>query len=406
MYVWSNNASISQSVLLSRRCFAISLLSSLPSIFRFPPFNISIHIHFAKLNRLKIANFCDKNNIMEKWKKEYGNSIRDTDNLPDYFSELNFREIRQVAEKYPFFANRYYVELASKHPEIKSIIIPDKRELEDEKGLEDPLGEERDSPVPGIVHRYPDRVLFLVHNVCPIHCRYCTRKRILGKKVNFGRHTWDKGMEYIKNHKEIFDVLISGGDPLLLNNSDLKYLIKNLKKIKHVGLIRIGTRVPSAFPIRVDNDLITLLSNFLPLYMNIHFVHPAEITREVENACLSLSGAGIILGAQIVLLKGINDDPGILKVLLKKLLNIGVKPYAIFHPDNTKGTSHFRLDIEKGISIMHSLRGYISGMAIPHYMVDLYPGGGKVEICYNYIKSRKGDTYGIENYKGELFEYR
>ncbi|NIA23860.1 MAG: KamA family radical SAM protein, partial [Proteobacteria bacterium] len=324
----------------------------------------------------------------------------------DYMSGLELDEIKAIAEKYPFFANRYYRELVSKHPELRGIIIPDKRESEDTTGLEDPLGEERDSPVPGIVHKYPDRVLFLVHNIYPIHCRYCTRKRILEKKVNFGRNTWDKGIEYIKNHREIFDVLISGCDPLLSNNNELRYLIENLKSIDYVGLIRIGTRVPSAFPVRIDNDLITLLSDFTPLHMNIHFVHPAEITREVADACLSLSRARIILGARIVLLKGINDDPETLKILLKKLMEIGVKPYALFHPDNTRGTSHFRLDIEKGISLVHSLRSYISGMAIPHYMINLYPGGGKVEICYNYIKLHNRNTYNIENYKGELFEYR
>ena len=344
--------------------------------------------------------------MMENWQKEYADSIKDIKGLSNFLSESEIRSMEDVVKKYPFFANPYYINLILKHPELNAVIIPDKRELEDANGLDDPLGEEKDSPVPGIVHRYPDRVLFLLHNICSIHCRYCTRKRILGKNVNFGRRTWEVGIKYIEEHEEIFDVLLSGGDPLLLNNNELQYLLKRLKAIKHVGLIRIGTRVPSAFPDRISPELIDTLKQFAPLYMNIHFVHPSEITEEVKTACLRLSGAGIILGAQIVLLKGLNDNTGIMKKLLKELLKIGVKPYTLFHPDNTMGTAHFRLDIKKGISIIRSLRGYISGMAIPHYMVDLYPGGGKVEICYNYIKSENGDTYNIENYKGELFEYR
>ncbi len=343
---------------------------------------------------------------MKNWQKEYSKSIRNIDEIPSHLVDKDISSLKRVSEKYPFFSNRYYLNLVSNHPELKPVIIPDERELEDHTGLEDPLGEEIDSPVPGIVHRYPDRVLFLTHNICPIHCRYCTRKRILGKNVNFGKNTWDRGIKYIESHKEIFDVLISGGDPLLLNNSEILYLLEKLKNIEHVGLVRIGTRVPAAFPERINSELINTLKQFIPLYMNIHFVHPLEITEEVKTACLRLSGAGIILGAQIVLLKGINDNVETLKILLRELLKIGVKPYALFHPDNTRGTAHFRLSIDKGISIVHKLRGFISGMAVPNYMVDLYRGGGKVEICYNYIKSKDGDTYEIENYEGKHFEYR
>jgi lysine 2,3-aminomutase len=261
---------------------------------------------------------------------------------------------------------------------------------------EDPLDEEKQSPTRGIVHRYPDRVLFLSTTFCAANCRYCTRSRIVGGEE---RDEWAKSIDYIRKHTEIRDVIISGGDPLTMSDEMLENLIKEIRSIPHVEVIRIGTKVPVVLPMRVTEELVTMLKKYHPLYVNIHFTHPDEITEETSEACVKLADAGIPLGSQTVLLKGVNDDVATMKSLMQELLKIRVRPYYIYHCDNIVGSKHFRTTVEEGIEIIKGLRGFTSGLAVPQYIVDLPHGGGKISISPDYYL---GDNNFV-NYKGEKF---
>jgi len=291
------------------------------------------------------------------------------------------------------------------HPIWKQC-IPDIKELEDPEGFEDPLCEERDSPVPGLTHRYPDRVLLLVCNQCAMYCRFCTRKRKVGDP--FKRITKEqimKGIEYIQGHPEIRDVLLSGGDPFLLSDSYLEWILKEIRKIPHVEIIRIGTRVPCALPHRITAELCEMLKKYHPLYVNIHFSHPDEITELSAQACEMLSNAGIPLSSQTVLLKGINDDIDVMKKLMQKLLQIRVRPYYIYQADMTKGINHFRTKIEKGVEIIKSMQGWTSGLADPHFVIDSPGGGGKIPILPNYVVERDDKKIVLKNYSGKTYTY-
>jgi len=315
--------------------------------------------------------------------------------------------LAEVVKKYPMRINPYYLSLIKKRDDpIWKQCVPDKRELEDEKGLPDPLCEDRDSPLPGLVHRYPDRALLLVSNQCSMYCRFCTRKRKVGDP--FKRITKEQimlGVEYIANHPEVRDVILSGGDPLLLSDSYLESILKELRKIPHLEIIRIGTRVPCALPHRVTPELCNMLKNYHPIYINTHFNHPQEITEESAKACGMLADAGVPLGNQTVLLKGVNDEPEVMKKLMQLLLKIRVKPYYIYMPDLVKGTKHFRPKLEKGLEIIKSLRGHTSGMAVPQLIIDSQDGKGKIPILPEYIVGRKGDKVILRNYAGYLVEY-
>ena len=324
-------------------------------------------------------------------------SIIDTIDIPD---------IKKVIQTYPMRINRYFFDLMmQKGDSLQKQVVPDIRELNDSIGLEDPLEEEFYSPVLNLTHRYPDRVLFLISNACAVYCRFCTRKRRIGLQDRITDKIIENGLEYIKAHKEIKDVLLSGGDPLLLSDDRLEWIISSLRKISHVELIRIGTRVPGVLPQRITDDLIEILKKSHPIFMNIHFNHPDEITDEVRTACQKLADGGIPLGSQTVLLKGINDNVIILTHLMRQLLKIRVKPYYLHQGDLTKGTNHFRTPIETGIEIMKRLRGWISGMAVPYYMIDLPGGGGKVPLTPDYIESMDTPCIKIRNYQNKMFQY-
>jgi lysine 2,3-aminomutase len=278
--------------------------------------------------------------------------------------------------------------------------------LKDEQGIPDPLCEERDSPVPGLVHRYPDRVLLLVSNTCSMYCRFCTRKRKVGDP--FKRVTKEQimgGIEYIKQHPEVRDVIMSGGDPLMQSDSFIEFILKELRAIPHVEIIRIGTRVPCALPQRVTPELCNMLKKYHPLYVNVHFNHPHEINEDSRKACEMLADAGIPLGNQSVLLKGVNDDPEVMKKLMHELLRMRVKPYYIYMPDLVQGTAHFRPKLEKGLEIIKALRGFTSGMAVPQLVIDAQDGGGKIPILPDYVVENKDGKVILRNYKGELVEY-
>lgn len=303
-----------------------------------------------------------------------------------------------------FKTTSYYLDLAKKSESIRKTIIPTMEEflyLEDENV--DPLGEDEQSPTKTIVHRYPDRVLFLVTDKCFSFCRYCTRSRKIDNCSISDDDLLD-GLSYINSKKEIRDVVVSGGDPLTLSDDKIDFVLKKIKEIKHVEIIRIGTKTPIVYPDRITNNLCSILKKYHPLYINLHFTHPDEITEKTKKACIMLADSGIPLGSQTVLLKGINDNPEILKRLFNELLKIRVKPYYLYQCDKVVGSSHFRVDLFDGINIMNKLIGWTSGMAVPHFIVDLPKGGGKVRLTPNNYK--KVDNHIIfTNYKGEEYIY-
>lgn len=325
--------------------------------------------------------------------------------LPNNIS-INIEEAEQVVKLYPMQVNPYILKLAEQcGPSIARQFIPDIRELSDEKGMEDPLAEERDSPVPGITHRYPDRVLFLVSNICPSICRFCTRKRKVGKWKPITRKQIENGISYIKSNSEIKDVLLSGGDPLLLDDDYLEYILNAVRNISHVEIIRIGTRTVTALPQRITNKLAVMLKKYNPLFVNIHINHADEITSDMKRAAGFLIDNGIVLGSQTVLLRGINDNSEQMIKLMRELVKLRIRPYYLLHADLVKGTEHFRTRIETGISIIENMRGYISGMANPQYVIDLPGGGGKVPVVPDYLKHLHGENAEIRNYAGDLYIY-
>ena len=321
--------------------------------------------------------------------------------------KIKKEEIQKVIQKYPMSINPYYLSLIkSENDPIWKQCIPDVREIEDEFGFEDPLHEEEDSPVYGLTHRYPDRVLLLISNRCAMYCRFCTRKRKVG--IAYKTMTKEnilKGIEYIKQHKEIRDVILSGGDPLLLKDEEIEFILKKVREIKHIEIIRIGTRVPCTLPQRITKELCNMLKKYHPLYINTHFNDPNEIIEESKRACGLLADSGIPLGNQTVLLKGVNDNPNIMKRLMQKLLTIRVKPYYIYQADLTKGTNHFRTKVSDGIKIIKGIRGHTSGMCVPHFIIDAPGGGGKIPILPDYLQSYDGKTIKLKNYRDLDYEY-
>ena len=270
----------------------------------------------------------------------------------------------------------------------------------------DPCGEDKDSPVPGLVHRYPDRVLLLVTDQCAAYCRYCTRRRLVGShEKSITQGNLEEVLKYLRSHRKVRDVLLSGGDPLLLENERLEEILSRLRTIPHLELLRIGTRAPVTLPQRVTPGLVRLLKKYHPVMMSIHFTHPKEITDAVKKACGELADAGIPLGSQTVLLKGINDKPVIMKKLVHELLKIRVRPYYIYQCDLAVGTEHFRTSVATGIQIIEKLRGYTTGYAVPTYVIDAPGGGGKIPVEPDYLVSRGKGKIVLRNYEGKVFEY-
>jgi len=271
----------------------------------------------------------------------------------------------------------------------------------------DPLGEDHDMAVPGLVHRYPDRVLFLTTGFCSTYCRYCTRSRMVGSggEYSFSVSQWEAAAQYIENHVEIRDCLLSGGDPLTIGDDKLDWLLTRLRKIKHLEFLRIGTKIPVVLPQRITPQLIKVLKKHHPLWMSIHFTHPDELTPEVQEACTRLANAGIPLGSQTVLLKGINDDVAVMKSLVHGLLKIRVRPYYIYQCDPVSGSSHFRTSIEKGLEIIKGLRGHTTGYAAPTFVIDAPGGGGKIPVAPDYVVGRDGDKVLLMNFEKKIYSY-
>jgi len=342
------------------------------------------------------------------WKKQLSGGICTAAELCTTLPQLASKHaiIEEVTAAYPVFINSYIAGmLAGPAGPLWRQFVPDRRELEDTCGMVDPLAEDSCSPVPNITHRYPDRVLFLVSNRCAVHCRFCTRKRKIGRSFTVNPETIAQGIDYISRTPAVGDVLLSGGDPLLLSTAQLDDILGRLRAIPHVDIIRIGTRVPGVLPDRITPRLARTLARAHPLYINTHFNHPDEITPPARRACALLAEAGIPLGCQTVLLKGVNDSAEVMRRLMQALLSMRVRPYYLHHMDYTLGTAHFRTSLTAGLDIIRGLRALGSGLSVPHYVIDLPGGGGKVPLTPDYIRAVDGQTLLIENFQGKLFRY-
>jgi lysine 2,3-aminomutase len=328
------------------------------------------------------------------------------------FDSLEKRKIELTVKKFPLSITPYYMSLIDRSnfrndPVFKQA-FPDPQELEIDKcDMTDPLAEDHDSPAPGITHRYPDRVLFHISNICGMYCRHCTRKRKVGDINSIPKKTQiQQGLDYIRNTPEVRDVLLSGGDPLMLNDTYLDWILTELREIEHVQVIRIGSRMPVVLPYRITDELVDMLKKHQPLWLNTHFNHPREITSSSKKALRKLADAGIPLGNQSVLLAGVNDCPRIIKSLVHKLVENRVRPYYLYQCDLSEGLSHFRTPVGKGIEIMESLIGHTSGFAVPTYVIDAPGGGGKIPLTPNYLISLSTNKVVLRNYEGVISTYQ
>ncbi|MBN2632991.1 MAG: KamA family radical SAM protein [Bacteroidales bacterium] len=345
------------------------------------------------------------------WKWQMRNAFTSIDALKKIMklSEKEIMAINNLKGRLPMRITPYFASLiydsAYSHPLRRNVIPVVEELLQHTNEQSDPLHEKSFSPVKGIVHRYPDRVLFTVTQVCSNYCRYCTRSHSVGKLDKLGKSDYERAFEYIAAHKEVRDVLISGGDPLTLSDDYLEYIVSRIRSIPHVEIIRIGTRVPVVMPMRITDKLVNMLRKYHPLFISLHFSHPAEITEECSQACNKLADGGFPLGSQTVLLKGINDNVQVMKDLMHKLLMMRVRPYYLYQCDLIPGSSHFRTTVKKGLEIIKGLRGYTSGYAVPTYVIDAPGGGGKIPLLPNYVVEHNSEKIVLRNYKGMLCEY-
>ncbi|MCW0483421.1 lysine 2,3-aminomutase [Gaoshiqia sediminis] len=367
----------------------------------------------ALANRIKsdstISNWKD-------WQWQLKNSIRTIGQFEKLtgirFPAKEKEKLNETLEKFPLSITPYYASLISKDnykndPVFRQSFanVHELTVLDNE--LKDPLSEESDSPVEGITHRYPDRVLFHVSNICAMYCRHCTRKRKVGD-IDFvpSKEQLRKGIDYIKNTPQVRDVLLSGGDPLMLPDSQIDWLLSELTAIPHVEIVRIGTRMPVVLPYRITDELVSILKKYQPLWINTHFNHPREITASAKEALRRLADGGFPLGNQTVLLADVNDCPRIMKKLVHKLVANRVRPYYLYQCDLSEGLSHFRTPIGKGIEIMESLIGHTTGFAVPTYVIDAPGGGGKIPVMPNYIISWSTNKVVLRNYEGVITTYK
>ena len=347
------------------------------------------------------------------WKWQLRSRIRDVASLERAFrlSVDEKRTVIELGDRLPVGITPYYASIIDAEDAssgLRRTMIPVGDEFVTSAGEdEDPLAEDADMPVPGLVHRYPDRVLFLVTSFCATYCRYCTRSRLVGKtgEYHFNTKQFERALAYIEATPEIRDVLISGGDPLTMHDDRLEWLISRLRAIPHVEFIRLGSKVPAVMPQRITPDLCAMLRKYHPFWLSIHFMHPDEVTPEVVQACGRLADAGIPLGSQTVLTRGVNDDPEVMKRLMHNLLKARVRPYYIYQCDPIPGSRHFRTPVETGLRIIEALRGHTTGYAVPSLVIDAPGGGGKIPLSPDYVVGRDGDHIVLRNYAGHTFRY-
>lgn len=354
-------------------------------------------------------NRAKKNGDWNDWHWQFRHRVKDVETLKALLPLMREEEnaFKASGKNLPFAVTPYYIERinpADPADPIRKTVIPRMEEFTtSHHEMIDPCGEDKNSPVPGLVHRYPDRVLFLVNDMCSVYCRYCTRSRVVGSGELHPE--FEHVYEYLAAHPEIRDVLISGGDPLVFSDDRLERIIQRLRAIPHIEIIRLGTKVPVVMPQRITEELVTMLKRYHPLFMSIHFLHPAEITPEVREACNRLADAGIPTFSQTVLLKGVNDNPATMKTLMQQLLTLRVRPYYIYQCDPVQGTSHFRTSIQTGLEIMEHLRGHTTGYAVPTYVVDAPGGGGKIPVSPDYVISTDAEKVVLRNYTGQTYDY-
>ncbi|HIJ78311.1 MAG: KamA family radical SAM protein [Desulfobulbaceae bacterium] len=347
------------------------------------------------------------------WRWQLRNRITTVDQLEKIITLTDSE--RQALQRHdstlPFAITPYYASLVAKddcQDPIRRAVVPVINELMVSPGeAHDPLGEDSHTPVPGLVHRYPDRALFLTTDYCSNYCRYCTRSRMVGRSQDTTaiKARWEKAFVYIEQHREIRDVLLSGGDPLTLPDEMLEYLLNRLRGIDHIELIRIGTKVPAVLPQRITGRLTRMLKRYHPLWISIHAMHPAEQTKEMKKACERLADAGIPLGSQTVLLAGINDNVPTMKKLMQGLVRMRVKPYYLYQCDPITGSAHFRTTVAKGLEIYEGLRGHTTGYAVPTYVIDAPGGGGKIPLLPETCLGRDGNDVLLRNYEGNIYRY-
>ena len=347
------------------------------------------------------------------WKWQVKNRMENVDELKKYIKLTKEEEegAKKCLQKFRMAITPYYLSLINPEDEfdpIRKQAIPTVDELTISPGdLVDPLHEDGDSPVPGLTHRYPDRVLLLITNQCSMYCRHCTRRRFAGHTDScLSMEQIDKCIDYIAATPEVRDVLLSGGDALLVDDDFLEYIIKKLRAIKHVEIIRIGSRVPVVMPQRITPKLLNMLKKYHPIWINTHFNHQNEITEESKRACEAIADAGIPLGNQSVLLKGVNDCVHVMRKLVNELVRIRVRPYYIYQCDLSMGLGHFRTPVSKGIEIIEGLRGHTSGYCVPTFVVDAPGGGGKIPVMPNYVISQSNDRLILRNFEGVITTYK
>ncbi len=349
----------------------------------------------------------------DDWRWQLRHSITKAEQLKLILT-LSPEEIEAIEAswgKLPMAITPYFAKLMDRNDSncpIRRQVIPTMQEFHvSPHDLNDPCAEDANSPVHGLCHRYPDRALLLVTDKCAVYCRYCTRRRMVGTSERcITEDGLDQALAYIQSTRKLRDILISGGDPLLLEEDRLESIIARIRKIPHVEIVRIGTRVPVTLPQRITPSLTAMLKKYHPLWMSIHFSHPKEITKEVRRACAMLSDAGIPLGSQTVLLRGINDRPVVMKRLMHELLKLRVRPYYIYQCDLAMGTEHFRTPVATGINLMEKLRGHTTGYGVPTFVIDAPGGGGKIPVGPTYLISQDKGKMVLRNYQGKIFEYQ
>ena len=343
------------------------------------------------------------------WKWQFRNRVKSIAQLRDYLTLTPDEEQAFARGGYnlPFAITPYYLDLINPDDPLDALrktVVPTMGEYQTvDYEYDDPCGEDGSEVAPGLVHRYPDRVLFLVNETCSVYCRYCTRSR----KVGSGEHEVDfeAAYEYLEQHPEVRDVLISGGDPLVMDDKKLDKILTRLRSIPSIKVLRMGTKIPTVLPQRITPELVAMLKKHAPFYMSIHFTHPSEITPEVTEACNRLADAGIVTFSQTVLMKGVNDEPELMKTLMQQILELRVRPYYIYQCDPVKGTGHFRTPVATGLQIMEHLRGHMTGYAVPTYVIDGPGGGGKIPVAPSYIKRMEPGKITLRNYKNEEYVY-
>ncbi|HBG78552.1 MAG TPA: lysine 2,3-aminomutase [Phycisphaerales bacterium] len=350
-------------------------------------------------------------NCFDDWKWQISKRIRDLTGLYELFPNLKNNDfLPTVIKKYPMAITPYYASLIRKldmSDPVFAMSIPQISELQDPACLsEDPLEENEDMPVPGLIHRYPDRALLIATTTCSMYCRHCTRKRVAGtRESTISPLRLKQVYEYLITHPEIHDVIVSGGDPLTMNTDAIERILETLRSIPSVQIIRIGTRTPVVLPQRITDELVNMLKKYHPLWINTHFNHPNELTKQAVEACTKLADAGIPLGNQSVLLRGVNDTPQVFEQLCRGLVRMRVRPYYLYQCDLVKGIEHFRTPLSRGIEIMEYLRGRLSGIAIPTFVVDAPHGGGKIPVLPNYIVSTSPTHTVLRNFEGMMINY-